>query len=325
MSDLQAFYTELAQTGLTRRLFELARDEDLGVSGAAAGIDITSASISGPTAPITARLNARVPLTVAGLSAIPELIAVFGGNITHAAAPDITDGVTVPARTTLATLQGHRAAVLTLERTLLNLISRLSGVATLTRAFVDRIKAEAPAAKARIYDTRKTTPGLRVLEKYAVRCGGGHSHRLGLYDAVLIKDNHVAGLSPREFAQAVSQAAARARQTAGSASRALQFIEAEVDSLDQLDALLQLSPLPAGKRPIDIVLLDNMPLADLREAVRRRDTAANPWARTLELEASGGVRLETVGAIAATGVDRISAGALTHQAVSVDIGLDVNN
>ncbi len=318
MSDLQAFYTELAKTGLTRRLFELARDEDLGISGAAAGVDITSASISDPQAPITAQLNARVPLTVAGLAAIPELIAVFGGSITHAAAPNITDGITVPARTTLATMQGPRAAVLTLERTLLNVVSRLSGVATLTRAFVDRIKAEAPTARARIYDTRKTTPGLRVLEKYAVRCGGGQSHRLGLYDAVLIKDNHVAGLSPREFAQAVAQAAARARQTAASASRTLQFIEAEVDSLDQLDALLALPP-----KTIDIVLLDNMSLDQLRDAVRRRNTAATEWARSMQLEASGGVRLDTVGAIAATGVERISAGALTHQAVSVDIGLDV--
>jgi len=165
---------------------------------------------------------------------------------------------------------------------------------------------------AKLLDTRKTTPGLRVLEKYAVRCGGGFCHRLGLHDAVLIKDNHLAGLTPTEVAARVGEAAERAAKLRAGGAK-INFFEVEVDTLEQFDALLT---LPAGK--IDFVLLDNMPPAMLAQAVAKRDAAGLP----ILLEASGGVNLESIGEIAKSGVDRISVGGLTHQAVSIDIGLD---
>jgi nicotinate-nucleotide pyrophosphorylase (carboxylating) len=186
------------------------------------------------------------------------------------------------------------------ERISLNFLLRLSGVATLTRRYVDLI-ADLPVL---LLDTRKTTPGWRLLEKYAVRCGGGHNHRLGLADGVLIKDNHLAALGSR--LDAIAQAVNQARAMHGHGIP----LEIEVDNLDQLDRALPCGP--------DIVLLDNMPAALLREAVRRR----NAMAPGVRLEASGGVNLTTVRAIAETGVDRISVGALTHSAVALDIGLD---
>lgn len=304
---LPELYRELSATGLVRRLLELARDEDLGTPPAAAA-DITSACIRDPLDHVTAKIKARAPLTLAGLAAVPEMIDVFGGRIDFT--PFARDADHVPAGAVLGELRGPRNAVLTLERTLLNLVSRLSGVATITRAFAERIRAQAPASRAALYDTRKTTPGLRVLEKYAVRCGGGRCHRLGLYDAMLIKDNHVAGLSPTEFARAVADATHRARR----ADPPPRFIEAEVDTLDQLAQLLMLPP-----GTIDIVLLDNMDIPTLTRAVRLRDESRRP----IELEASGGVRLDTIGDIASTGVERISTGAITHHAVSVDVALDI--
>jgi nicotinate-nucleotide pyrophosphorylase (carboxylating) len=180
------------------------------------------------------------------------------------------------------------------ERVALNFLGRLSGIATLTRAYVDAVAG----TRAAIADTRKTTPGLRALEKYAVRCGGGRNHRVGLFDAILIKDNHIVA------AGGLASAIERARQTAGHMVK----IEVEVDTLDQLrDAL--------GYR-IDAVLLDNMAPAMLREAV------TIVGGRVL-LEASGGVSLDTVRAIAETGVDLISVGALTHSAPVLDLGLDM--
>jgi nicotinate-nucleotide pyrophosphorylase (carboxylating) len=189
---------------------------------------------------------------------------------------------------------------LTAERTALNFLQRLSGVATRTRLFV----AAVAGTRAQILDTRKTTPGWRLLEKYAVRCGGGHNHRLGLYDGVLIKDNHLACLGNRPGA--ITEAVAAARAGLGTTVP----LELEVDGLHQLDEALACRP--------DIVLLDNMPPEDLRAAVRRRDRDAPG----VLLEASGGVTLETVAAIAATGVDRVSVGSLTHSAVALDIALD---
>jgi nicotinate-nucleotide pyrophosphorylase (carboxylating) len=164
--------------------------------------------------------------------------------------------------------------------------------------------------RARLYDTRKTTPGLRVLEKYAVRCGGGMCHRIGLFDAVLIKDNHIAGVGLAELAGVVSGAARKARAE----RRELQFVEVEVDSLDQLERVLTLE-----RGVVDIVLLDNMGPPELRRAVQMRDASkCEP-----ELEASGGVALQSVRAIAETGVERISAGTLTHGAVWMDVAMDV--
>ena len=200
--------------------------------------------------------------------------------------------------------------MLSAERLVLNLLGRLCGIATLTRQYVDAVSA----TKARIYDTRKTTPGWRRLDKYAVGCGGGFNHRTGLFDAVLIKDNHLAfGAHEAETAFTPAEAVTRARQFAAdhpSDTRRAAIIEVEVDTLAQLDAVLPSRP--------DLVLLDNMAVDDLREAARRRDALGEP----IELEASGGVNLDTVAKIAASGVDRISVGALTHSAACLDVGLD---
>jgi nicotinate-nucleotide pyrophosphorylase (carboxylating) len=197
--------------------------------------------------------------------------------------------------------------LLATERILLNLLGRLSGIATLTRQYVDAVAG----TKARIYDTRKTTPGWRRLEKYAVRCGGGWNHRGGLDEAVLIKDNHLAigETSGRRFTP--TEAVHRARRfVAERGGDPAMVIEVEVDTLDQFDAVLPARP--------DIVLLDNMGPAGLCEAVTRR----NAFDQAIELEASGGIRLATVSTIAESGVDRISIGALTHAAISLDFGLD---
>ncbi|HEY2412634.1 MAG TPA: carboxylating nicotinate-nucleotide diphosphorylase, partial [Pirellulaceae bacterium] len=203
------------------------------------------------------------------------------------------------------------------ERIVLNVLGRLSGIATLTRQYVDAVAG----TKARIYDTRKTTPGWRRLEKYAVHCGGGHNHRTGLFDAILIKDNHLAlgreegGASAFSPAEAVRTARDfLAQQIAGDVPRGApdpaMMVEVEVDSLEQLRQVLPEKP--------DIVLLDNMDIDQLREAVKIRDSGES----NAELEASGGINLQTVAAVAATGVERISSGALTHSAVSLDVGLD---
>ena len=215
-------------------------------------------------------------------------------------------------------MKGRPGACLAAERVLLNLLGRLSGIATLTRQYVDAMAG----TKARIYDTRKTTPGWRRLEKYAVRCGGGWNHRTGLFEAVLIKDNHLAfgSQSPATAtatdalrytpAEAVGLARRFLREQAAADAAAPMIVEVEVDSLDQLDAVLAAGP--------DLVLLDNMQPGELRQAVARRDAVAP----AVELEASGGVDLRGVRRIAETGVERISVGALTHSAVALDIGLD---
>jgi nicotinate-nucleotide pyrophosphorylase (carboxylating) len=202
-------------------------------------------------------------------------------------------------------VSGSLRHMLAIERTLLNIVGRLSGIATLTRQYVESITG----TKAVICDTRKTTPGMRNLEKYAVRCGGGTLHRIGLYDAALYKDNHLALIPAAQLAETVAVAAKQARTR-----NDVRFVEVEVDSLKQFHELLRIEP-----GVIDIVLLDNMSPSNMREAVKIRDTA-NP---ALQLEASGGVNLETVRAIAESGVDRISVGALTHSVTCLDVGLDV--
>jgi nicotinate-nucleotide pyrophosphorylase (carboxylating) len=220
--------------------------------------------------------------------------------------PLARDGQAVSHGERLAELEGPVRELLTAERLLLNLIGRLSGIATLTQQFVQAIQG----TSAGIYDTRKTTPGWRRLEKYAVRCGGGRNHRTGLFDAVLIKDNHLALMQLRP-----GDAVRRVREFLLAAGRAPDrseslIVEVEVDTLEQLDDALTAEP--------DIVLLDNMSPDQLRQAVARRD-AVNP---DIELEASGGVNLRSVRAIAETGIDRISVGALTHSAVALDVALD---
>jgi len=307
---LPELYARLATNGLTRRLIELARDEDLGPDGA----DLTGAVALRPSDRLRVTLVTRTPCTLAGLAAIPELIQTFGGGIVYE--PIEADGRAVNAGAPLARLAGPARTIVALERTLLNLVARLSGVATLTARYAAETKRGAEQAgldpdTIAVYDTRKTTPGLRVFEKYAVRCGGGRVHRLGLHDAVLVKDNHLAPIPLERLGAHVAELSAAARRAAPNA----RFIEIEVDTLDQLRAI---TPLPPGT--IDLVLLDNMAPDRLREAARWRDAHAPH----LGLEASGGVRLETIAEIAATGVDRISAGALTHSAASADLAFDAD-
>jgi nicotinate-nucleotide pyrophosphorylase (carboxylating) len=286
-----------------RRLVRLAIAEDLGDQHDWTTLALVPSGTTGRAAVVS-----RQPGVACGLRAAE--IALHEMDLQAEWLPRATDGEGLSPGQSLGEIAGSARTLLAAERTLLNFIGRLSGIATLTRKFVDA----AADSSARIYDTRKTTPGWRRLEKYAVACGGGHNHRLGLCDAILIKDNHLAfGAAAGERfspAEAVAKAKALRGQFGPHDHRSQMLIEIEVDTLDQLDQVL-----PAGP---DLVLLDNMPPELLAQAVARRAAAAPG----VELEASGGVRLDTVAAIAATGVDRISAGAITHSAVWLDVGLD---
>jgi nicotinate-nucleotide pyrophosphorylase (carboxylating) len=296
--SLADLYSELSSTGLVERLLRLAYDEDL--VGKHASGDITSKCWGAADRTLRTQMTLREPACIGGLAALSDLCVIFAPGVQLESVA--TDSERYEAGAPLAVLSGPASQILQLERPMLNLISRLSGIATLTRNYAEL------ADPVRVLDTRKTTPGLRALEKYAVRCGGGYTHRMGLLDAVLLKDNHLAGCAEHELAALVREAARRARE-----DRPLRFIEVEVDSINQLEALLTLED-----GVVDIVLLDNMPADVLGRAVGLRDRAGS---RVL-LEASGGVLLETIGAIAQSGVDRISVGALTHSATSIDIGLD---
>lgn len=321
---LPMLYQSLHQQGLITRLLEICRDEDLSI-GTDAG-DVTSRCFVPGYIRATARVVFRKPATVSGLAAAAELLHLFECDAD--VKPQAADGDVVPAGTTVATLSGRLRDILSVERTLLNLTGRLSGIASLTGRYVAAAKAAA-GSRAAILDTRKTTPGLRHLEKYAVRCGGGQCHRMGLFDAVLIKDNHIAGLDagiradlgvgPEQFKMNLAQEVRRAVKTArdNAPRQGYQFIELEVDRLEQLEAVLAAEG--GNACGVNIILLDNMTPELLAKAVAMRDASGVP----VLLEASGGVNLETVGAIAATGVDRISVGGLTHQATSVDVGLDM--
>jgi nicotinate-nucleotide pyrophosphorylase (carboxylating) len=289
-----------------RQLIRLAVREDLDREH-----DWTTVSLVPPEAAAAASVVAREAGVVAGMRAAE--LACREMNLQATWQPQVADGDAVAAGQVLATLEGSARDLLTSERTLLNFLGRLSGIATLTRRFVDAIAG----TRARLYDTRKTAPGWRRLEKYAVRCGGGHNHRTGLFDAILIKDNHLAlgahlggqqRFTPAEAVQSAKEFLAQMRAR-GELDREF-LIEIELDRLDELETVLESGP--------DIVLLDNMPLDDLREAVARR----NQSGAAVELEASGGVRLDTVRSIAETGVERISCGALTHSAVNFDVALD---
>jgi nicotinate-nucleotide pyrophosphorylase (carboxylating) len=263
--------------------------EDLGH-----GSDVTTDAIVDEDARATARIAARSAGTIAGTDAALlafELLDPGGVEARILCA----DGARVEGGTTIAELHGRARTLLTGERTMLNLFSRLCGIATATRLLVDAVEGTG----AHIVDTRKTTPGLRALEKYAVRCGGGGNHRFGLDDAVLIKDNHLA------IAGSIKEAVRRARANAGHMVK----IEVEVDTLEQLREALA--------EPVDAVLLDNMTPAQLAEAVRM-------VGGHIVTEASGGIRPETVRAVAESGVDLISVGWLTHGAPSLDLGLDID-
>lgn len=267
-------------------LVRLALSEDLGRGG-----DITTDAVIPASTRMRAVIDAREPGIAAGYDAARLALRLIDPVAVWTTLTE--EGVRFETGADLVRIEGSARSILMAERVMLNFIGPLSGVATLTSRFV----AETTGTHARITCTRKTTPGFRALEKRAVRLGGGVNHRLGLDDAVLIKDNHIAA------AGGVAAALKRARAAVGH----LRAIEIEVDSLDQLREALPLGP--------DAILLDNMSTDMLREAVAIVGCKA-------KTEASGGVRLETVKAIAATGVDFISAGALTHSAVNLDVGLD---
>ncbi|HJQ81370.1 MAG TPA: carboxylating nicotinate-nucleotide diphosphorylase [Lacipirellulaceae bacterium] len=288
-----------------RQLVRLAVREDLDRQ-----YDWTTVALVSPEQAGRAAIVAREAGVIAGLRALPVIIDEMQASIDCQLLAG--DGDEVQARTPIAEIAGSARDLLTCERPMLNLVGRLSGIATLTREYIRRVDGTG----ARIYDTRKTTPGWRRLEKYAVRCGGGHNHRTGLFDAILIKDNHLAlaavgNLTP---ADAVRRAREFVRQLAPQSFPNFDaekfIIEIEVDRLEQLEDVLTAGP--------DIVLLDNMSREQLQAAVARRDAVAPQ----IELEASGGATLETVREIAATGINRISVGALTHAARSLDVALD---
>jgi nicotinate-nucleotide pyrophosphorylase (carboxylating) len=278
-----------------QNLIDLALAEDL----LPAMVDVTSRLTIPETASGSARFVARASGVLAGEPVLRLLSERFGLKV--GPEPTLLDGDRLEPGSVIARVEGPMRGLLAMERTALNFLQRLSGVATMTARFV----AEVAGTKAVILDTRKTTPGWRALEKYAVRSGGGTNHRAGLYDAVLIKDNHLAWLA--EGGDPIGRAVGLARAGAPEGTK---FIMVEVDTLEQLDRALQVGP--------DIILVDNLGPEKLTEAVRRRDARAPG----ILLEASGGVTLATVGALARSGVDRISVGALTHSAPALDIGLD---
>ena len=282
--DPDAFLSPLAIDEAVRR----ALDEDLGRAG-----DITSLATIPEATKANAILVARQAGVIAGLPLACATIQTLSRDVD--VRPHVRDGAAVHAGKHLLTISGPARAILTAERTALNFVGRLSGVATLTADYVRRTEG----TRMRICCTRKTTPGLRALEKYAVRCGGGFNHRFGLDDAILIKDNHIA------VAGGIRAVLERARNHAGH----LVKIEIEVDTLAQLREVLDTGLA-------DAVLLDNMDIATLREAVKLA-------AGRVALEASGGVTLESIAKIAATGVDYASSGALTHSAPNFDCALDI--
>jgi nicotinate-nucleotide pyrophosphorylase (carboxylating) len=273
--------------------------EDTGMRG-----DLTSLALVPDTAQGSADAVARTAGIVAGIPLISLVVSRVDAELVWE--PALDDGAQLDRGSIVGSLRGPASSLLTAERPILNFLGRLSGIATLTRQYVDAIQG----TKASIYDTRKTTPGWRRLEKYAVLCGGGKNHRLGLFDAILIKDNHLA--FGRQASQPFSPAEAviQAKEFLQLHFNYLPIVEIEADTLDQLREVLPAAP--------DVVLLDNMPPSQIVEAVRLRD-AINP---AVQLEASGGITLETVRAVAETGVERISVGALTHSATSLDFGLE---
>jgi nicotinate-nucleotide pyrophosphorylase (carboxylating) len=275
------------QSGDVQDAVRRALDEDLGAAG-----DVTTLATVAPDAIATARFVARRPGVIAGLAvAAAAFEAVGPGQVRFEQA--VEDGTVVSAGDVLATVHGPLRVVLTAERTALNFLGHLSGVATLTRCWVDAVEGTG----ARIRDTRKTMPGLRALEKYAVVCGGGVNHRMSLSDAALVKDNHVAA------AGGVVPAFERVRAEYPDLA-----IEIEVDTVAQAREVID-----AGA---DLVLLDNMPPAELRDVVAYAAGRA-------KLEASGGLALDNAREVAETGVDYLAVGALTHSAPVLDIGLDM--
>ncbi len=282
------------------RLVEIARDEDL----AALGLrkrprktgDRSTASITTAPRQASAALVAREPMIACGLPLLPLIFNAYGGKAT--AQLHVRDGASLVRDDKLATLTGDPRVLLAAERVILNFLQRLSGIATQTRRYADALHH----SSTRLLDTRKTTPGYRMLEKYAVACGGGWNHRLGLFDRVMLKDNHLALLGSNE---SLAAAVASAKKSAPDLP-----VEVEVDRLDQIPPVLA-----AGA---DIILLDNFTPAQLRKAIALIGDRAYT-------EASGGITLKTLPKLAHLGLDFTSTGALVHQSTWVDIGLDWKN
>ncbi len=288
------------------QLIRHALREDLGEIG-----DCTSQSLFPTVVQGSATLLPRVAGVVCGLAVVPRVLAIAATGLTWV--PLARDGQAVQPKTPLGRFVGDAREILIVERTCLNFLGRLSGIASLTAAYQHQLSG----TSAELLDTRKTTPGWRRLEKYAVHCGGGTTHRMGLYDAILIKDNHLAMLKQcsETGTNVIIEAIRRARHWIANNAQRLSrgprtVLQIEVDSLDQFEQALAADP--------DIILLDNMTPEMIGKAVAIR----NARAPHVKLEASGGINLQTIRDVALTGVDRISVGALTHSATNFDIGLD---
>jgi nicotinate-nucleotide pyrophosphorylase (carboxylating) len=287
-----------------RDLIQLAKREDLGAG------DVTSRLLVPEDAVGVGTLVQKQVGIACGLPMVEMICRAYDERLRVELIPgfhlEIIEGRFSDARTTpLLRVRGPLRALLSAERVILNFLQHLSGVATQTQRYVKRVDGTG----AKIYDTRKTMPGFRTLDKYAVRAGGGHNHRTGLFDAVLIKDNHLANVGTKELAAFLSDVVARSR-----AEDATRTIEVEVTSLEQLREVLTVDG-------VDVVMLDNMDCPRMETAVDLRNKSGRKG--KLALEASGGVTLETVRSIALVGVDRISVGAITHSAAAMDISLEI--
>lgn len=278
-------------------LIQNAKEEDMGHKG----IDLTSQTFIEADRVGKATFRARKDGKLAGAALLQWIARIYDPQLD--VEEHMHDGDLLEPGMAIATVTGSLRSILSFERVTLNFMTHLSGIASLTWQFVQLTKG----TKASIFDTRKTIPGLRSLAKYAVVCGGGQNHRIGLFDAILIKDNHIAHIPIEQLGDALKASFATVRDSANPPK----FIEVEVDTLDQLKHVLDCG--------VDMVLLDNMDCDTLKQAVIIRDELAPK----VQLEASGTVNLITVADIAKTGVDRISVGAITHSAPTLDIGLDI--
>lgn len=289
-------------------LILLARREDVGP----AGDDVTSRLLIPQAAIGVATVYQKEIGVACGLPIVEMVCRAYDERLRVEQIPgfhlDVIEGrFSDQPKTPLLRIRGPVRSLLAAERVLLNFLQRMSGVATLTQRFVRRIEG----TRAAVYDTRKTIPGFRALDKYAVRCGGGCNHRVGLYDGLLVKDNHLANVPVKELVGFLQPIVNQSR-----AEDPHRLVEIEVDTIEQLGQVLKVEG-------VDVILLDNLDCPRMERAVQMRDKAAGAGGRSVALEASGGVTLETVRAIAETGVDRIAIGALTHSATALDIGLDI--
>jgi nicotinate-nucleotide pyrophosphorylase (carboxylating) len=291
-----------------RELIQLARREDLGPKL----IDVTSDLLADESAIGVGTLLQKEVGIACGLPIVEFICKAYDERLRVEQIPgfhlDLIEGRFSDSRVTpLLRIRGPMRSLLSAERVMLNFLQHLSGVATQTQRFVRRVEGTG----AKILDTRKTLPGLRALDKYAVRCGGGHNHRFGLYDAVLVKDNHVASIAPKDLTSFIARIVAQSRS-----QDIDRLVEIEVDNLEQLREVLKVDG-------VHVILLDNMDCPSMKLAVQLRDQSGRKG--VIELEASGGVTLETARAIALTGVERISVGAITHSAPALDISLEIEH